>query len=385
MTDQLQLVAHPAAAAAAQAAWSWTDLGTPPGGFTGPLGATTVEDQPGALQRPHVFVLDTAQKAWLCYFDGKQWNWNNLGAPTTGTGSGIAGPLGVITVREGDPQRPYLFVQATDGEMWSCKWTGSVWQWTSQGAPPTADITLPLGAVTVQDTPKAAQQPYVFVRGSDGAMWSRWRDADNQWSWSQEGAPDSGIKQPLGVMALKNFDGSGDLRRPYVFVLGGNGNMWMRLRDGDSWKWSDLGAPDAGIAEGLGAVYAQNSQAGVEQPYVFVRSADGKLWACWWDGIRWQWTNASAPLGGVTGWVGAFALASGGTRRPYVFVRVADGHMWRFWSDGAQWNWTDQDAPNRGITQGLGAVPVLDVGASTPRPYAFVQGGNGNLWTDWLS
>jgi hypothetical protein len=50
------------------------------------------------------------------------------------------------------------------------------------------NITAPVGVITVMDSPTSAQRPYAFVQGSDGNLWVNWWNG-SQWNWSNQGKP----------------------------------------------------------------------------------------------------------------------------------------------------------------------------------------------------
>src|ERR1039457_5094508 len=88
-------------------------------------------------------------------------------------------------------QRPYVFITAVDGNLWLNWWTGSVWDWTNQGRPGGVNISGRVGVLTVMDTPSSYQRPYVFVQGSDGNLWLNWRSG-SKWSWVNKVRPATG-------------------------------------------------------------------------------------------------------------------------------------------------------------------------------------------------
>ena len=60
-------------------------------------------------------------------------------------------------------------------------WTASIkavapltWRWANQGTPAGVGVGRPVGVVTVMDSPTASQRPYAFVQGSDGNLWVNW-------------------------------------------------------------------------------------------------------------------------------------------------------------------------------------------------------------------
>jgi hypothetical protein len=64
------------------------------------------------------------------------------------------------------------------------------------------------------DTPTAAQRPYVFVRGSEGHLWLNWWDGAS-WHWSDRGV-DAGTSLVgwVGVIAVRHDPNAG--KRPYA-------------------------------------------------------------------------------------------------------------------------------------------------------------------------
>ena len=50
----------------------------------------------------------------------------------------------------------------------------TAWQWANQGTPPGVGLGNAVGALTVMDTNTAPQRPYAFVEGTDGNLWVNW-------------------------------------------------------------------------------------------------------------------------------------------------------------------------------------------------------------------
>jgi hypothetical protein len=63
-------------------------------------------------------------------------------------------------------------------------WSGSAWSWSNQGTPSGVRLDSPMGAITVD-----GGRPYVFVEGGDGNLWLNWWSG-SAWSWSNQGAPE---------------------------------------------------------------------------------------------------------------------------------------------------------------------------------------------------
>jgi hypothetical protein len=213
-------------------AWRWGDQGTPaPGvGVSAAVGVLTVRDAPNASQRPYAFVRGSDGNLWANWWDGQAWQWKNHGTPP---GPGVLAAVGVVTVMDAPnaSQRPYVFVQGSDGNLWLNWWDGKAFQWRNQGTPPGPGVSAAVGVVTVMDAPNAAQRPYAFVRGSDGHLWLNWWDGQ-AWQWGDQGMPhlvplpvDFGVSAGVGVLTV--MDAPNAAQRPHAFVLDSVGNLWV--------------------------------------------------------------------------------------------------------------------------------------------------------------
>jgi hypothetical protein len=226
-----------------------------------------------------------------------------------------------------------------------------------------ASISSAIGVINVD-----AGRPYAFVKGGDGNMWVNWWSG-SAWGWANQGTPSGvAIASPVGAITV---DGG----RPYVFVKGGDGNMWVNWWSGSAWGWANQGTPSGvGIASAVGAITVDGGR-----PYAFIKGSDGNLWVNWWSGSAWGWANQGKPSGvGIASAVGAITVDGG---RPYAFVLGSDGNLWVNWWSGSAWNWANQGKPSGvGIASAVGAITV-DGG----RPYVFVKGSDGNLWVNWWS
>ena len=101
------------------------------------------------------------------------------------------------------PQRAHLFVAGSDGHIW-CRWSDGVstWNWTDLGKPPTANVRGLLGAVTVKDTQIAAQRPYVFIEGDEYNLWCLWYSGA-AWQWTNMSKPQGvNITGSVGVVTV---------------------------------------------------------------------------------------------------------------------------------------------------------------------------------------
>jgi len=211
-------------------------------------------------------------------------------------------------------------------------------------------------------------RPYVFVEGSDGNVWVNWWSG-SRWNWAFQGLPlGAGVAAEAGAITV-------DAARPYVFVKGSDGNLWVNWWSGSAWSWSNQGTPSGvKLGEPMGAITVDGGR-----PYVFVKGSDGNLWVNWWSGSAWSWSNQGTPSGlSISEAMGAITVDGG---RPYAFVKGSDGNLWVNWWSGSAWSWSNQGTPSGvGLGESMGAITV-DGG----RPYVFVKGSDGNLWVNWWS
>src|SRR5207245_1280397 len=130
----------------------------------------------------------------------KYWNWVKPLAlwADLGTPSGtlvVTGP-GATTYHQGgrtDKQRIYAFVVGADHHLHVNYWTGTQWQWADLGTPPGTTVAqglaiskVPPAAITFYRARK--QRIYVFVVGGNGHLYVKyWNGA--KWTWADQGAP----------------------------------------------------------------------------------------------------------------------------------------------------------------------------------------------------
>ncbi|HUP60694.1 MAG TPA: hypothetical protein VNA69_09785 [Thermoanaerobaculia bacterium] len=228
----------------------------------------------------------------------------------------------------------------------------------------TAAITGAVGAASVDGT-----RPYAFVKGGEGNLWVNWWSG-SAWAWSNQGTPAGlEIAATLGTVAV-------DAGRAFTFVKASDGNLWLHSFNGTTGSWTNQGTPPSiSIGSVIGSVNVSGNR-----PHLFVKGGDGNLWLLSWSGTTWSWTNQGRPTGvGITGAVGV-TIADG--TRPYAFVKGSDGNLWVHWWSGSAWGWANQGKPAASvdISTSVGAVT-----ADGNRPFAFVKGSDGNLWVNWWS
>ena len=260
-----------------------------------------------STQRPYVFVHGSDGNLWVDWWNGSVWTWTNLAKPP---GVDLNESMSVVTVR--DPkfqrtgvgrngevqvsdistQRPYVFAHGSDGNLWVDWWNDSAWTWTNLGKPPGVDIHDAVSVVTVRD-PKfqrrmydlqvsdiSSQRPYVFAHGSDGNLWVDWWN-DSAWTWTNLGKP-PGVDIHDAVSVVTVMAASTSDQRPYVFVHGSDGNLWVDWWNGSVWNWTNLGKPpDVDIHDAVSVLTMMDTPASDQRPYAFVHGNDGNLWVAW--------------------------------------------------------------------------------------------------------
>jgi hypothetical protein len=244
------------------------------------MGAVTVKDTPTSGQRPHVFIEGNDYNLWCFYYTGNNWSWTNMSKPP---GVNIFAAFGAVTVMDTPtaPQRTHLFVLGNDGNLW-CRWsTGAAWHWSNMGRPSTANIRASMGAVTVKDTPTSQQRPHVFVEGNDYNLWCfSW--TGGSWTWTNLSKPQGANITGL-VGALTVADDSTVPQRAQLFVTGNDGNLCRLEGTRDTWRWSNMGKPQtANIRAAMGAVTMMDSPTAAARPYNFIEGNDYNLWCHWY-------------------------------------------------------------------------------------------------------
>jgi hypothetical protein len=348
--------------------WLWSWLGAPPmTDVVGPVGASSADGN------PYAFVRGGDGHLWSCRWDGTTWLWDDQGTPADGVI--VSGAIGVN--QAGMAQAGLTaFVLASDGQGWANWWDGAQWQWIAMGAPsPGVTIIGSVGVTTID-----GGLTFIFVLGDDGQLWVGQKDdSGSATTWICSGTPIGGtITAPVGAITVGSL--------PCAFVVGGDSHLWQSWWTGTVWQWDDLGTPDvATVAGGIGVTVldlaaAGSSTGGRQAPYVFVRGSDGHLWLNWWDGTtslsaitaaqqggslgvqlwaidqdRQIWTlYQTSPGGDFSGWEGpgfmgqpvpAKQLAAAGqnTGNLMLFLLDLDGTVWSLpqTSPGGGWgNWT---------------------------------------------
>jgi uncharacterized protein YvpB len=229
------------------------------------------------------------------------------------------------------------FVRGTDGALWHRWRDQSAWQWESLGGTPTSDASAVSWSSGRID---------VFTRGFGGTLWHRWLNNGTWSGWESLGGQLA--SEPAAIsLAAGTLD---------VFVQGTDLGLWRASYDAGGWHWTGLGGR---LAEGPNVPKAA---AGKGKP--FVEGTDTALWHDAVSGGASNWESLGGRLS-----AGPSATSSGAGQLT-VFVRGADGALW---SDGfsSGWQW-------QGLGGRLSNRPTA--ASSGGGSHAFVVGRDGALW-----
>jgi len=361
--------------------WHWTNQSQPIPGVAKGIGAATILSPTGA-QLPFAFVVGGDGHLWYKWWNGQKWEWIDRATPHPTVS--FANVIGVFTAVR---TSPFVYLRGTDGNIWAFWWDGGAnnWRWEGLGSGPASRILVAdVGVAPVKDQPNTPERPYIFVLGDDGHLWLDWWDGSRAYNWEDRGVPKD-LKVTLGLGALAAAETPTGPKLPHAFVRASDGHLWLNRWDGKTWQWQDLGAPpEVEIRGKVGVITVQDSLGAPERPYVFVRGSDGNLWLNWWNGQSWQWSNQGQPAHGkFTVAVGAISVKEhpDAAQYPYAFVADSDGHLWTNRWNGTVWSWDHLGKPgNQIVAGGVGVVTVADHPAAPQRPYVFVIGSDRHLW-----
>lgn len=261
--------------------------------------------------------------------------WELLGGTLTSSPAATSSGLGRLDV----------FGRGTDNALWH-KWRTSSWSdWEFQGGSLTSEPAVVAWAPNRLD---------LFVRGPDNALWHKWWDGRSWSGWEYQG----------GALTSGPAVSSWASNRLDVFVRGTDNALWHKSWDGSSWSgWE----PQQGIlTSSPGAVSWTNNRIDV-----FVRGTDNALWHKWWDGNGWSgWERQDGSLSSAP------AASSKGSNRLDLFVRWNDNALWRKSWNGSSWsNWTSvggqwATGPAAVSQPGAANVDVFEVGPNRDLQHA---------------
>jgi hypothetical protein len=101
-------------------------------------------------------------------------------------GKNVISDPGVITYLQDGKQKIYVFVRGEDNNLYVNWWNGSAWTWTDQGKPFGKNVISDPDVITYLQDGK--QKIYVFVRASDNNLYVNWWSG-SAWKWTNQGKP----------------------------------------------------------------------------------------------------------------------------------------------------------------------------------------------------
>jgi len=304
------------------------------------------------------------------------------GARVVGAGVGVAGAPAVVSL---DSNNIYLFVRGTDNALWWKNWTDVAgWSaWQSLGGVLTSDP-----AAANQYGTGTNQMVDVFVRGADGALWSiNTTDAGSNWNaWQYIGGR---LLAGTGPAAYGWYYGPTDQWLGWL-VTGTDHQLWYQYSNdtGIIQPWQALG----GYLTSSPAVDPQGSG-------VFVRGGDGALWLTEHNaqggsvGRDWSpWVSLGGRI--APGTAPAVAIGYYSQARLDVFVQGMDGALWHRSNNVGSSIVDSNVGANRGFGtwsawESLGGYLTSSPGATWEGPNyypyldVFVRGGDNALWWKW--
>lgn len=262
-------------------------------------------------------------------------------------------------VRMESPQFGYIttFASRSDGTFVTCEVDGNDpygnWFPTPRGKPGG-------GAVGQVSAHFSSTSPdfYAFTRTVSGNLYlgfapMAFNDSSLDWSWHNLGKPsNASIASDPSSASFSGFE--------YAFVVGSD--QHLHAVRGAPWVWSDHGTP----APGVGLVGRPTTVVYANSLYTFVVGTDGQLYLRSWNGVAWSWIAAGAPSG--TSLEGSAAAVTRGNTIQ-VFVGGINNRLYlREWT-GSLWQWADQGYAPNGI--GLPDAAWLVNEGSDAQLYAF--------------
>jgi len=199
----------------------------------------------------------------------------------------------IITYWEGSVARMYVFAVGDDGALYVRWWEGTTWRWASQGKPPGVNyLNKHVSAITYTDN--GTRMIYVFTLAADRLYVNYWDG--HSWRWADQGRPsDIASHNHLTASVSAITYREGDHRRIYVFVPSLYGALFVNWWDGKQWRWDDHGKPPTSVYLGTPVSAHAHHDGATQRIHVFFTSIDGHLWARYWDGVNWHWSDQGTP------------------------------------------------------------------------------------------
>jgi hypothetical protein len=185
----------------------------------------------------------------------------------------------------------FAFVLGGDGNLYAKYWDGNAWQWSYLGNP---GVTLSGNMSAISYRYNGTQNFAIFVVGDDNSLyvylWQVFPKGGRGWYAL------GGTALTHYVSAVTSYDKNHNFRIK-TYVVGGDGNLYIRYWDGSAWQWQFVGRPDVNVSVALPSATAFPAGTGS----VFVVGSNGHLYAWsavsgWRDGGGSQLSNPPAVL-----------------------------------------------------------------------------------------
>jgi len=355
--------------------WAWRSLGSPPPGVLSFAAATSffsgnLAGDGSAINQFYVFVIGGDGHLWvdISLDDGNNWNWQDQGAPPSGTTiSGGPEAVSQQAVHSGGfEQDVYCHVIGNDGHLYLnfSEDNGKTFNWMDLGAPSTTTILSPGQASSLPYFDGTREAIYAFAIGNDNQLYTNF-GRGLTWSWLPIGRPSATV----GVASVSNFRTTSLTVPPdaakaiWVFVIGTDGHLYEAFSpsDGIGWVWQDRGVPPTAAIQ---TFFPNALRVGNESKtavfnwnlFVFAVGTDFKLYVDFTTDATpgtsavWNWDPQGAPtatlLGGLNGAVSSTEVeATLASVQIFVFVSDDTGDLHLNQWDGSKWTWHDQLGP----------------------------------------
>lgn len=289
--------------------WHWQDHGLPASGVVavdGPDAIAYRRQSSGSLQdvydRIDVFLRGSDGRLYRKGWDARRgtWQWQNHGQPATGLS--IRSRPGSISYVHQGTKRIYVFVEGSDGRLWvnfsENTQVQAPWHWADLGRPANIPVRGRPQAITYMHA--GSERIYVFMRASDEHLYTCYWNGRDRWEWANLGHPggNTGVASDAAVVRY-SWDGTD---RMYVFVRGSDGHLYTCYWNGvDQWLWAGLGTPTPnGVKVSSSPGVVPFHWDGTNRLYVFVGGSDDHLHLCYWNGVdQWLWRDQGASPVGV--------------------------------------------------------------------------------------
>jgi hypothetical protein len=257
-----------------------------------------IDDQPNQ----HVAVAGSDGGLHLLWkpdaFSG--WQWHRAGSPPSSTMS--SSPPVMSWFGPDGARRPYVFVSSSrfsglgyggvpvrKGELNTYWWTGSQWQWASQGN--LTEHVMSSTPVTTSFVERGIAKMRCYVVAGNVLLANQWDGS--KWEWVNLGAPPGATGQLQGGLTAVRYQWKGRMVDDVYVLAGGRLYEYTWNEDGER-GWNS--PPHAGVSfSGTPVAVSYQGDDGEPMVHVFVTEISGVgLHTLEWD-RGWRWTPHGRP------------------------------------------------------------------------------------------